>query len=42
MPILLTVTALFEHLGSPNVIGFLFGEKLFSDRVIDPDEEYLA
>jgi len=31
IPILLTVTALFDHLGSPNLIGFLFGEPLFQD-----------
>jgi len=40
IPILLTVTALFDHLGSPNIIGFLFGEPLFADQVLDPDEEY--
>jgi len=35
VPILLTVTALFEHLGRPNIIGFLFGEPLFN---VVPDE----
>jgi len=40
VPILLTVTALFDHLGSPNIIGFLFGEPLFADSVIEPDEDY--
>lgn len=29
VPILLTLTALFDHLGHPNVVGFLFGEPLF-------------
>ncbi len=29
VPILLTLTALFDHLGHPNLIGFLFGEPLF-------------
>jgi predicted PurR-regulated permease PerM len=29
VPILLTLTALTEHLGKPNVVGFLFGEPLF-------------
>ena len=29
VPILLTLTALFEHLGAPNLVGFLFGEPLF-------------
>ena len=35
VPILLTLTALFEHLGTPNLVGFLFGEPLFdgSDTV---------
>jgi predicted PurR-regulated permease PerM len=34
VPILLTLTALIEHLGKPNVVGFLFGEPLF-DGAID-------
>ncbi len=34
VPILLTLTALFEHLGKPNLIGFLFGEPLFA---VPPD-----
>ena len=29
VPILLTLTALVEHLGKPNIVGFLFGEALF-------------
>lgn len=29
VPILITIVALFEHLGRPNIIGFLFGEPLF-------------
>ncbi len=29
VPILITLTAAFEHLGKPNVIGFAFGEPLF-------------
>jgi predicted PurR-regulated permease PerM len=29
VPILLTVTALIDHLGRPNLIGFIFGESLF-------------
>ncbi|WP_066559531.1 AI-2E family transporter [Croceicoccus bisphenolivorans] len=32
MPILITLLALFEHLGHPNIIGFLFGEPLFLPR----------
>ncbi len=38
IPILLTVTALFDHLGSPNLIGFLFGEPLFTGRQDEPEE----
>ena len=34
VPILLTFTALFEHLGKPNLIGFMFGEPLFA---VPPD-----
>ncbi|MEP1421697.1 MAG: AI-2E family transporter [Erythrobacter sp.] len=29
VPILLTLTALFDHIGRPNLVGFLFGEPLF-------------
>lgn len=35
VPILLTLTALVEHLGRPNIIGFLFGEPLFKSNVLD-------
>ncbi|MEP0390989.1 AI-2E family transporter [Erythrobacter sp.] len=31
VPILLTLTALFDHIGRPNLVGFLFGEPLFKD-----------
>ncbi len=31
-PLLIMVLALLEHLGSPNLIGFLFGEDLFASR----------
>ncbi|MEN9684206.1 MAG: hypothetical protein RLZZ427_1957 [Pseudomonadota bacterium] len=30
MPILLTVIAVFHHVGKPNLVGFLFGEPLFA------------
>jgi predicted PurR-regulated permease PerM len=30
VPILLTLTALVDHLGRPNLIGFIFGEPLFA------------
>ncbi|WP_241233646.1 AI-2E family transporter [Altericroceibacterium xinjiangense] len=35
VPILLTLTALVEHLGRPNLIGFLFGEPLFSTSSLE-------
>ena len=39
VPILLTLTALFDHLGHPNLIGFLFGEPLFGfNPMARPDE----
>lgn len=33
VPILLILTALFDHLGRPNVIGFIFGEPLFATEL---------
>ena len=41
VPILLIVTALIDHLGRPNLIGFIFGEPLFSsdDYTLDEDKE---
>ena len=41
VPILITLVALFEHLGRPNLIGFLFGEPLFQpgDDMDDPVPE---
>ena len=38
VPILLTLTALFDHLGRPNVVGFIFGEPLFTYDFEDADE----
>ena len=41
IPILITLTALFEHLGKPNIVGFLFGEALFPslpDLAVAEDE----
>lgn len=35
VPILLALTALVDHLGRPNLIGFLFGEPLFAANVLD-------
>jgi predicted PurR-regulated permease PerM len=33
VPILITLTALIEHVGRPNLLGFLFGEPLFTGRL---------
>ncbi len=38
VPILLILQALVDHLGRPNVIGFLFGETLFEPARLSPDE----
>jgi len=35
VPILLTLTALFDHIGRPNLIGFIFGEPLFQTNVFE-------
>lgn len=34
VPILLTLTALFDHIGRPNLVGFVFGEPLFRTEVL--------
>ncbi len=39
VPILLTLTALMEHLGRPNLVGFLFGEPLFAANVLELQSE---
>jgi len=39
VPILLTLTALVEHLGRPNFVGFLFGEPLFASNVLELQRE---
>lgn len=39
VPILLTITALVDHLGRPNLIGFIFGEPLFAANVLDLSDE---
>lgn len=35
VPILLTLTALFDHIGRPNLVGFIFGEPLFRSDVLE-------
>lgn len=39
VPILLTLTALFDHTGRPNVIGFIFGEPLFAGDILEQAHE---
>jgi len=38
VPILLALTALFDHLGRPNIVGFIFGEPLFAVTVPPPQD----
>ncbi len=39
VPILLTLTALFDHVGRPNLIGFIFGEPLFGNDLFVAETE---
>ena len=39
VPILLTVTALIDHLGRPNLVGFIFGEPLFATNPLELAED---
>ncbi len=39
VPILLTLTALFEHIGRPNLVGFIFGEPLFKGDALERGRE---
>jgi predicted PurR-regulated permease PerM len=39
VPILLAVTALIDHLGRPNLIGFVFGEPLFGGGPLEADPQ---
>jgi predicted PurR-regulated permease PerM len=39
VPILLTLTALIDHLGRPNLIGFIFGEPLFATNPMELAED---
>jgi len=39
VPILLTITALIDHLGRPNFVGFIFGEPLFHTNVLELSDE---
>jgi len=35
VPILLTLTAFFDHVGKPNLVGFIFGEPLFATNLME-------
>ena len=35
VPILLTLNAMIDHLGRPNLVGFIFGEPLFTTSPLD-------
>ena len=39
VPILLTLTALFDHIGRPNLVGFVFGEPLFKGDALERGRE---
>lgn len=39
VPILLMLTALFDHVGRPNLIGFIFGEPLFAANILDMGQD---
>lgn len=39
VPLLLILTALFEHIGRPNLVGFVFGEALFAENQLPTDTE---
>ena len=39
VPILLILTALFDHIGRPNLIGFIFGEPLFPTEMHPEPED---
>ena len=38
VPILLMLTAFFDHVGRPNLVGFIFGEPLFQTPLIEDAE----
>lgn len=39
VPILLTLTAFFDHVGKPNLVGFVFGEPLYKSNVLNREED---
>ena len=42
VPLLLMLTAFFDHVGRPNLLGFIFGEPLFQTPLIEEADESLA
>ncbi len=42
VPILLMLTAFFDHVGRPNLVGFIFGEPLFDAGFIGDEEDPAA
>ena len=39
VPILLMLTALFDHVGRPNLVGFIFGEPLFGSDLLTEEQD---
>lgn len=39
VPLLLMLTAFFDHIGRPNLLGFMFGEPLFQTPLLESAEE---
>lgn len=42
VPILLMLTAFFDHVGRPNLIGFIFGEPLFATNLLEMGADGVA
>ncbi len=42
VPILLMLTALFDHIGRPNLVGFIFGEPLFATEILTAERDPAA
>ena len=42
VPLLLMLTAFFDHVGRPNLLGFIFGEPLFQTPLIEEADESLS
>jgi len=42
VPLLLMLTAFFDHVGRPNLLGFIFGEPLFQTPLIEEADESLT